>query len=719
MSSNANNSPTGSECGTCPAAAGSAASPFGPDLQPLPRHWADWSVPEEDDYSPKGELLLSITNGTVGTAEDPLETYTRTHRADYNEIGQLLSSSIQSGEWGGLRREFTYTYNRLDGEYTRIGPDGVETRVSLDEANRIRSFERGGSDDLNDPEDPVMSAVYTYNEIGLLDNGVYGNNTSTFYLYDDALRVTSIDHRNLAGTVRKLVYEYHDNDLVWRITEYDAAGQDATVTFEYDTRGRLISEVRTGSSPYDLSYEYDQGGNRTKKSSVSGDITTDVEYHYDLEAQTTYESFNNRLTYYETYKTDNSSVPPEEEQSSSMAGIPGMEGMGLNQPLIPPFPPPPPPPTGPVLYSTTWYYYNEAGNVTRVATQREDRDLGDPLFTATRFDYAKNGRTVTYVLGEEWNENIFGDLVSTETYAREFRYDSARARYLSRELDPFQAGNRHIYQLSSTWSYYEGDTIYGDFTTAGGVTNLRSYEAGMAKVEPWGSAGDANTQYYHSDMIGTTRHMTLPGGTAVGATVFTAFGEKVGGSTRRYGYAGAYGYQTDETGEFPYLHVGARYYDPATGRFLQRDPIGMQGGTNVYLYVGANPLRFVDPSGLDWIDVIINPIWSVLPPGFHEVVGGGGQIPVLDPGTAQDIVQIGAEIVSLGAGGAAAVGKLSKLNRVRKFIRFERHRIGDLAGGKGTRSLGRITHVNIGKRHVILSPKYWVRRARNFLSCGD
>ena len=86
---------------------------------------------------------------------------------------------------------------------------------------------------------------------------------------------------------------------------------------------------------------------------------------------------------------------------------------------------------------------------------------GDPLFTATRFDYAKNGRTVTYVLGEEWEENRLGNLYRTVTYAREFRYDSALARYLSRELDPFQAGNGRIVQLSSTWSYYEGDTIYG------------------------------------------------------------------------------------------------------------------------------------------------------------------------------------------------------------------------------------------------------------------
>ncbi|MGI8690096.1 MAG: RHS repeat-associated core domain-containing protein [Thermomicrobiales bacterium] len=53
-------------------------------------------------------------------------------------------------------------------------------------------------------------------------------------------------------------------------------------------------------------------------------------------------------------------------------------------------------------------------------------------------------------------------------------------------------------------------------------------------------------------------------------------------------YTGAY---LDSTGLYK---MGARYYDPARGRFTQLDPLG-----NGYVYASDNPVNFIDPSGLD------------------------------------------------------------------------------------------------------------------------
>ena len=46
------------------------------------------------------------------------------------------------------------------------------------------------------------------------------------------------------------------------------------------------------------------------------------------------------------------------------------------------------------------------------------------------------------------------------------------------------------------------------------------------------------------------------------------------------------------------IYMRARYYDRKTGRFISEDPIGFEGGLNLYAYVSGNPVGFVDPSGL-------------------------------------------------------------------------------------------------------------------------
>lgn len=43
-------------------------------------------------------------------------------------------------------------------------------------------------------------------------------------------------------------------------------------------------------------------------------------------------------------------------------------------------------------------------------------------------------------------------------------------------------------------------------------------------------------------------------------------------------------------------------YDPALGRFLERDPGGYIDGANLYEYVRSSPVRWTDPSGLFAVD---------------------------------------------------------------------------------------------------------------------
>jgi len=68
-----------------------------------------------------------------------------------------------------------------------------------------------------------------------------------------------------------------------------------------------------------------------------------------------------------------------------------------------------------------------------------------------------------------------------------------------------------------------------------------------------------------------------------------------------------------ETG---FLYYGYRYYDPETGRWPNRDPIGEQGGPNIYGFVYNDPVSFIDLWGLECQNIFnfgLGGSWNVAP----------------------------------------------------------------------------------------------------------
>jgi RHS repeat-associated protein len=160
--------------------------------------------------------------------------------------------------------------------------------------------------------------------------------------------------------------------------------------------------------------------------------------------------------------------------------------------------------------------------------------------------------------------------------------------------------------------------------------------------------------------------MSDPDGDPADAAVYTAFGERICGTNHRYGYDGAYGYQAHDfpsADPIPYLHVGARYYDPGSGRFLQRDPIGIYGGLNVYEYCASNGVYRADPTGLKWswgraiIGGIAGAITGAATGGGVGAVTGAiaGAIVAGTSRSAEEAVAVGA-LAGIGGGVGALVG---------------------------------------------------------------
>ncbi|KAB2325720.1 RHS repeat protein [Betaproteobacteria bacterium SCN1] len=102
--------------------------------------------------------------------------------------------------------------------------------------------------------------------------------------------------------------------------------------------------------------------------------------------------------------------------------------------------------------------------------------------------------------------------------------------------------------------------------------------------------------YYHVDHLGTPQAMTNQAGTTVWRADYEPFGKaNVTTSTVENNLRFPGQYFDRETG----LHYNYfRDYDPTTGRYIEADPIGLDGGMNLYAYVEGNPLIYVDPLGL-------------------------------------------------------------------------------------------------------------------------
>jgi len=113
--------------------------------------------------------------------------------------------------------------------------------------------------------------------------------------------------------------------------------------------------------------------------------------------------------------------------------------------------------------------------------------------------------------------------------------------------------------------------------------------------------------HYQCDHLGTPQELTDASGEVAWSAHYRAWGEarevisqaaakaRIANPLRFQGQ-----YFDHETG----LHYNRhRYYDPHSGRFVSKDPIGLAGGFNVFAYVGGNPMTRIDPTGLDFLVV--------------------------------------------------------------------------------------------------------------------
>ena len=165
------------------------------------------------------------------------------------------------------------------------------------------------------------------------------------------------------------------------------------------------------------------------------------------------------------------------------------------------------------------------------------------------------------------------------------------------------------------YSYAADGTKFREARTASSTTTTTDYTGNLVLENGtrsrllfdggYMSLSDNAYHYFLTDHLGSVRVVASASGTAEEYDHYYP----LGGRIAKYSTATSIQpvkYQGKEWGASKGLNLydfGARRYDPATGRWLSQDPLSEKYyAHSPYLFCGANPMRFVDPTGSIWDD---------------------------------------------------------------------------------------------------------------------
>jgi RHS repeat-associated protein len=403
-----------------------------------------------------------------------------------------------------------------------------------------------------------------------------------------------------------------------------AADNDSSISKGYDPAGRLTS-VTTGGSVLPvatISYTYDANGNRTSMVDNNNGVTS---YQYDVltrlvsftnpqgEAVSFTYDFLNRRTgvilpnggqvgysydaasrlislvhqitgvNIESFSYSHDKVG----NRTSMTDLSGTHTYGYDQ-LYRLISATHPQPANPAEL----YTFDPVGN--RLSSAQHPSwsyDANNRLlsFNGKSFAYDNNGNMISRTDQAGTTTNQY------DTENRLVGINKPDGTVVAYRYDPFGKRIEKNVNGTITRHLYDGEDIL--YEVDGSNTILARYTHGPGIDEPLIMNRGGSSYYYHSDGLGSITHITDAAGSVVNRCVYNAFGEIV---IQDSNLPNPYTYTSREYDQESGLYYyRARYYDTKIGRFLQKDPIGFDGGdVNLYAYVANNPINDIDPIGL-------------------------------------------------------------------------------------------------------------------------
>lgn len=204
---------------------------------------------------------------------------------------------------------------------------------------------------------------------------------------------------------------------------------------------------------------------------------------------------------------------------------------------------------------------------------------------SSQYHYDSVGNTINngfYTFQYSASNRLTGVESVGGSFVAEYRYNALGQRVYKRTAD----------DTKTVYLYNETGQLIGEYDETGAVIREYIYR----DTAPLALATNNQIYYYHNDHLATPKLLTDANQNIFWQAKHTPFGKaeiQVEQVTNNLRFPGQY--FDSETG----LHYNYfRDYDPEMGRYLQSDPIGLEGGINTYAYAGGNPIFRTDQFGL-------------------------------------------------------------------------------------------------------------------------
>jgi RHS repeat-associated protein len=569
-------------------------------------------------YNLLGQLLTATYPATGQTGSGNNHTTNV-----YLYVGGPLTSTTFYDENNTQVRQVTHTYG-LEGESLTVAGSTEPVTNSFDALYRLKTLKDGNNN----------TSTYAYNNVGFVSSiTMPGSEVTQFTSYDnDGNLLQRIDGNGVTTN-----YVYNDAESLLTDIQYPAT-TSLNVHFTYDSFGRrsgmtdstgsqsysygnldeLLSKTTTytGLSAKTISYTYYLSGSRESMTTPSGTFN----YSYDAAGRAT--TMSNPFSETTTWTYQNNDWPQTQTLHNGAAAT---------------------------------YTYNPMGEVTRLLNQMSGNIISD--FSSIAYDGARNRTSVTASIpGDTVLNGTTGYTYDTknqltqETTTRNsgftdnFDYDSAgnpttfKGVTKTHNLNNQQTGTGYTHDSNGNPTTYGGTTLtfdpenrmtaYGSVLTAGYTADgLRAWKQnsigrtyflhdGLLPVVEMDNSGSAtatnsfgafglvsrrtgsSTVFYSFDSEGNMAQRSNAAGSILSNHFLDSHGAVRSGTlSEPFGYKAQFGYYTDSETGLQLLTY--RYFDSSSGRFLTPDPIGYDGGINLYGYVDNNVVNSVDPLGLD------------------------------------------------------------------------------------------------------------------------